>query len=84
MKDVVDVYKKIPDTGTLIIGEKGSIFANPWNAGALIKLKDDAKFKDMYLARRDEGDSYRLPAEDQPIPGVGERLQGEREGLERL
>ncbi len=26
------------------MGEKGSIFANPWNAGAVIKLNDEEKF----------------------------------------
>jgi predicted dehydrogenase len=45
LKDVIAVYKKPPGGGCLIIGEKGSIFSNPWNAGALIKLNDEPKFK---------------------------------------
>jgi len=47
LKDVIVVYKQPPKGGCLIIGEKGSIFTNPWNAGALIKLEDDPKFHDV-------------------------------------
>jgi predicted dehydrogenase len=44
LKDVIATYKKAPNGGCLIVGEKGSIFANPWNAGAVIKLNDEEKF----------------------------------------
>jgi len=45
LKDVIAVYKKPPNGGCLIVGEKGSIFSTPWNAGAVIKLNDEPKFK---------------------------------------
>jgi predicted dehydrogenase len=46
-KDVVEQYKKVPDGGSLIVGERGYIYTNPWNVGAMIKLKDDAKLRDV-------------------------------------
>jgi predicted dehydrogenase len=45
LKDVIATYKTAPKGGCLIVGEKGSIFTNPWNAGAVIKLNDEPRFK---------------------------------------
>ncbi|HEY7115214.1 MAG TPA: Gfo/Idh/MocA family oxidoreductase [Tepidisphaeraceae bacterium] len=47
LKDVIQIYKKPPTGGSLIIGEKGILYSNPWNVGALIKLNDDPKLKDV-------------------------------------
>ena len=45
--DVFAAYKDPPKHGCLIVGEKGIIFTNPWNASAVIKLKEDTKLRDV-------------------------------------
>jgi predicted dehydrogenase len=48
LKDVIAVFKAAPrQGGCLIVGEKGSIWSNPWNAGALIKLDGEDRLRDI-------------------------------------
>jgi predicted dehydrogenase len=48
MKDVYAAYPKDPPKhGCLFVGEKGILFTNPWNASAVIKLKDDERIRDV-------------------------------------
>jgi predicted dehydrogenase len=47
LKDVIAVYKSAPKHGCLIVGEKGSIWCNPWNAGALVKLDGEDRLRDI-------------------------------------
>src|SRR5688572_12420805 len=48
LKDVFAAYpNNKPKHGCLFIGEKGILFTNPWNASAVIKLKDDEKLRDV-------------------------------------
>jgi predicted dehydrogenase len=46
-KDIIAVYKEVPRTGCLIIGEKGSIFTDIWNKGGLLKLADEPRLTDI-------------------------------------
>ncbi len=45
--DVLTTYDQLPNVGVLILGEKGTIFTNPWNGAGLIRLKDEPKMKDV-------------------------------------
>jgi predicted dehydrogenase len=48
LKDVIAVYKQAPKQGgCLIVGERGSIWSNPWNAAALIKLDGEDRLRDI-------------------------------------
>ena len=47
LADVLAAYKKPPEHGCLIVGEKGIIYTNPWNASAVIKLSGDEKLRDV-------------------------------------
>ncbi len=46
LKDVLAIYPKVTN-GCLIVGDKGIIWCNPWNNGALIKLNDEPKLHDI-------------------------------------
>jgi len=46
-RDIIAVYKEVPRTGCLIIGEKGVIFTDIWNKGGLVKLKDEPRLTDI-------------------------------------
>jgi predicted dehydrogenase len=47
LKDVAAVYQKPPEHGCLIVGDDGIIWSNPWNNGALIKLRGEDKLRDI-------------------------------------
>jgi len=42
LKDVLAVYKKPPQTGCLLIGDGGTLYADVWGKGGVIKLRDAA------------------------------------------
>ena len=44
MNDVVATYGTAPKTGCMLVGESGTICADVWGNGAVLKLKGDSKF----------------------------------------
>ena len=46
-KDLIAVYKEVPRTGCLIVGQKGSICTDIWNKGGLLKLTDEPRLTDI-------------------------------------
>jgi predicted dehydrogenase len=47
MEALRSAYHKRKEEGLLIVGEKGSIYTDTHNGGALIKLKDEPRFRDI-------------------------------------
>jgi predicted dehydrogenase len=45
LADITALQQAKPKHGCLICGSRGTIFTNPWNDGALIKLAGEAKFR---------------------------------------
>ena len=62
MKDVYAAYPDNPPKhGCLFVGEKGILFTNPWNASAVIKLKDDPRIRDVLRHEPTKGVPVTLP-----------------------
>ncbi len=45
IRPVLDVYGDEPPGGVLIVGEKGCIYSNHWNEGAMIRLEGEPRLK---------------------------------------
>lgn len=43
LKDVLAVYKKPPQSGCLLIGDGGTLYADVWGKGGVVKLRDEAR-----------------------------------------
>jgi hypothetical protein len=46
LKPLAEVYKDKP-TGLMIVGERGCIYTSHWNTGGIIRLKGEARMKDV-------------------------------------
>lgn len=47
LQPLSDVYKEKIPAGLMVVGEKGCIYTSHWNTGALIRLKGEARLKDV-------------------------------------
>jgi predicted dehydrogenase len=45
LKDVLAIYKTPPQTGCLLIGDGGTLYADVWGKGGVIKLRDEARLR---------------------------------------
>jgi len=45
--EIQTTYKQVPGTGCLFIGEKGMLLSDAWGTKGVMKLKGDAKFRDV-------------------------------------